>query len=248
VGIVEQRKQSRCMNREAASKYRGLAARLNYLSLDRPDLQYAAKVASRYMAEPKEIDWKILKRVARYLIGAPRAVQTFKWQGAPTLITTYTDSDWAGDRSTRKSTSGGVMCVGYHMIKSWSSTQQNIALSSGEAELYAMVKGAAQTKGLMAMMNDFGLKIGAKICTDASAAIGIVHRQGLGKTRHIDVQYLWIQTEVNEGRLKVSKVATSSNPADLLTKALGSKSIQKHLQAIEVTVDTTRANKAPMLQ
>jgi len=163
-----------------------VSQRLNYLSLDRPDLQYAAKVASRYMAEPKEIDWKVLKRAARYLVGAPRAVQTFKWQSMPGHIATYTDSDWAGERATRKSTSGGVMCIGSHMVKSWSSTQQNIALSSGEAELYAVVKGAAQTKGLMAMMNDFGLKVGAKVCTDASAAIGIVHRQGLGKTRHIE--------------------------------------------------------------
>ena len=74
------------------------------------------------------------------------------------------------------------------MIKSWSSTQQVMALSSGEAELYGALKGATQTKGLISMMADFGEKVVATVCSDASAAISIAHRQGLGKTRHIEVQ------------------------------------------------------------
>ena len=55
-------------------------------------------------------------------------------------------------------------------LKSWSSTQQVIALSSGEAELYGMLKGATHTKGLIAMMADFGEKVAATVCSDASAA------------------------------------------------------------------------------
>ena len=134
------------MDKHDASRYRALSARLNYLSLDRPDLQFAAKQASRYMATPRVSDWALLKRTARYLVGCPRSVQTFRWQVPPSMVTTFTDSDWAGDRSSRKSTSGGVVCLGHHMIKSLSSTQQLVALSSGEAELYAFIKGASQTK------------------------------------------------------------------------------------------------------
>ncbi len=58
---------------------------------------------------------------------------------------TDTDSDWAGDKRSRTSTSGGVIKLGCHVLKSWSSTLHCIALSSGEAELYALVKGATQT-------------------------------------------------------------------------------------------------------
>ena len=57
------------------------------------------------------------------------------------------------------------------------------------------------------------------MCSDASAVIGTAHRQGLGKTRHIQIHYLWIQREVKEGKLTV-KVSTNNNPADLLTKAM----------------------------
>ena len=140
---LQERDNSEYMDKHDASRYRAPSARLNYLSLDRHDLQFAAKQASRYMATPRVSGWALLKRTARNLMGCPRSVQTFRWQVPPSMVTTFTDSDWAGDRSRRKSTSGGVVCLGHHVIKSWSSTQQLVALSSGKAELYALIKGAS---------------------------------------------------------------------------------------------------------
>ena len=245
--VKEQREKSAELSPQEASRYRAIVARLNYLALDRPDLQYAAKSACRHMAAPREHDWKTVKRVARYLIGCPRAVQNFVWQRMPTAVTTYVDSDWAGDRTTRKSTSGGAMCLGKHLVKSWSTSQKTIALSSGEAELYALVKGAAQSKGLMSLMLDFGRELTATVCSDASAAVSMVHRSGLGKVRHIEVQYLWVQSEVAEGRLAVRKVGTNYNPADLLTKPLSSETMQRHLTALGCKVDATRSKRAPTL-
>ena len=59
------------------TKYRALCARINYLALDRPDLQYAAKEASRKMGAPQSGDWLILRRIGRYLQGTPRVTQLF---------------------------------------------------------------------------------------------------------------------------------------------------------------------------
>ena len=87
------------------------------------------------MARPSQGNWILLKRLARFLVGAPRLVQHFAWQGKGQDVCTYTDSDWAGDKVSRKSTSGGIMFIGEHVIKSWSSNQTIIALSSAEAEL-----------------------------------------------------------------------------------------------------------------
>ena len=87
------------------------------------------------MSAPCTQDWKLLKRLGRYLLLAPRVVQVFVWQDDPGELTTFVDSDWAGDRITRKSTSGGMVFRGHHLIKSWSSNQQIVALSGGEAEL-----------------------------------------------------------------------------------------------------------------
>ena len=121
-----------------ATRYRALVARLNYLALDRPDIQVGVKEAAKKMFAQRASDWKLLKRLGRYLKGHPRAVQVFVWQDTPAELVTYVDSDWAGDRGSRKSTSGGMVFRGHHLIKSWSTSRQVIALSSGEAELYAL--------------------------------------------------------------------------------------------------------------
>ena len=64
------------------------------------------------MATPSQGNWIILKRLARYLVGAPRLVQNFIWQERHQAICSYTDSDWAGDKVSRKYTPGCIMVMG----------------------------------------------------------------------------------------------------------------------------------------
>ena len=125
----------------------------------------------------------------------------------------YTDADWAGCRKTRKSTSGGVVMRGSHCIKYWSKTQHNIVFSTAEAELVAMVKGICEAKGVAAVMKDMiGEDSGAiGVYTDASAAIGMAQRLGVGKEWHIDVSILWVQQNQREGEIDVKKVGTKTN-------------------------------------
>ncbi len=125
---------------EEKTRYRSAAARIKYLASDRPDIQFAAKEICRAMSTPQKEDWLKVKKVGRYLQGKPRSVHLFKWQDRPEHIDVYCDSDWAGENVTGKSTSGGMIFWGEHLIKSWSSTQKNISLSSGEAELMALNK------------------------------------------------------------------------------------------------------------
>ena len=81
-------------------------------------------------------------------------MQGFVGRNDPGELGTYVDSDWAGDRVSRKSTSGGMVFRGHHLIKACSTNQQIIALSGGEAELYALTKGAAQTLGIVSLAQD----------------------------------------------------------------------------------------------
>ena len=136
------------------------------------------------------------------------------------------------------------MMIGSHLIKSGSSTQPIIALSSGEAELYALVKGASQATGLMSMLADYRIPVSAKVCVDSTAALGITHRVGLGKTRHISTQYLWVQEKVYNGELEVQKVGTHENPADLLTKYVKAELIARHLESLHGRLEDHRANTA----
>ena len=91
-------------------------------------------------------------------------------------MTTFSDADWAGCRETRKSTTGGCVTIGKHTIKGWSKTQSLIALSSGESELYATLKAAAETLGMLSMLKDLGWKLGGESWRYANAAVGIINR------------------------------------------------------------------------
>ena len=109
------------------------------------------------MATPKTSSWKLLTKIGRYLLGKPRLVMSFKWQSPTETVTSFTDSDWAGCAKTAKSTSGGIVCIGEHVIKTYSRQQRVIALSSAEAELYAMVAASAESLAVIAYAKDMGM-------------------------------------------------------------------------------------------
>ena len=102
--------------------------------------------------------------------------------------------------------------LGSHLVKSWSLTQATVSLSSGEAEYYALVKGGSAGLGIKSMLKEMGVNVEIKISTDASAAVGMVKRRGLGRVRHIDVSQLWIQNKVQEGQIKIRKVGHKRKP------------------------------------
>ena len=112
--------------------------------------------------------------------------------------------------------------LGNHCIKTWSSTQGAVALSSAEAEFYAMIEAVIRAKGVLNVMKEIGFKVAAhvQLFTDSSAAKSFVSRRGLGKMRHLEIRDLWLQREVGLGKVTVNKVAGPKNPADLMTKFL----------------------------
>ena len=109
---------------------------------------------------------------------------------------------------------------GCHCIKSWSSNQSVIAISSGEAELCAVVKGASELLGMLSIGRDLQVGLSGHLHSDSSAAIGMSHRRGLGKVKHLHTQYLWVQERVRSEDFKLHKERTDRNRADLMTKHL----------------------------
>jgi hypothetical protein len=242
----DQRDPDEELGGKEATKYRAIAARLNYLSQDRPDIQYAAKEISRDMSKPKVGSWGKVKRLCRYLKGKMRYVYEFDWQET-SVAHSYSDSDYAGCTTTRKSTSGGVLAIGSHVVKTWSTTQVVIATSSGEAEYYALVKAASIGLGAKSLLKDLGYDLKIIVHTDSSACKGIASRSGLGKMRRIEVQYLWVQDVVKKGRLVVKKIHGLVNPADLLTKYLNGDRITELMGRVGVRAREGRARVAPAM-
>ena len=203
-----------------SKEYRALAARANYLAQDRMDIQFAAKECCRGMSSPSVGDLKALRRLARYLIFAPRVVWQFVFQARPTHVRVYSDSDWAGCRRTARSTSGGVAMLGAHCLRSYSVTQKFVTLSSGEAELMAMVKATTEAVGLTQLAASWGIDLQASVFVDSTAALAVTNRKGCGKLRHVRIGYLWIQELAEADTVGFAKVHGEVNPADLATKHL----------------------------
>ena len=87
---------------EAATRFRAVAARLNYMSQDRSDLATATMRICSKMSDPSESDLVDLKRIGRYLLHRPRAPYVYRWQKSGLPIHACSESDWAGDRNSRR--------------------------------------------------------------------------------------------------------------------------------------------------
>ena len=147
-------------------------------------------------------------------------VTRYPWRPIDKNLTVYGDSNHAGCLRTRQSTVGGVAVWGGQFLKSWSKTISILCLSSGESELAAVVKATAEGIGLGSVLMDFGFESRLTVRSDATAAIGMVKRQGLGKVRHLAVADLWVQQRVRLGHVHLAKHPGTENPADALTKVL----------------------------
>jgi hypothetical protein len=224
------------METSEGTRYRRAVARVNYLAQDRPDLAVAASVLSRSMAKPMVGDEVRLKRVLRYLKSHPFCRLEYKWQEEPTAITLLTDSDWAGDVRTRRSTTGMVIQLGGHLVYFASKLQKTVALSSGEAELNALVSGMTEAMGVCSLSGDWNSSVPIVCFCDSSAARGISHRIGVGKMKHLQVRQLWVQEQVKLQRATVSWIPRCQNSADAFTHSCSEVGLQDHLRRINVVV------------
>jgi len=188
------------------------------------------------MANPRIGDDARLKRVIRYLKSDPQCRISYRFQDPPSGIHVLSDSDWAGDRVTRKSTSGIMVVAGQHLLHFASRLQKTIALSSGEAELNAQVLGLIEALGVSSLCGEWGLSSAVACFCDSSAARGIANRVGVGKMKHLQVKQLWIQEQVRLGRATVAWIPRRLNAADALTHPCTEAQLTDLLKKVGVRV------------
>merc|ERR1712122_102503 len=135
--------------------------------------------------------------------------------------------------------------AGAHLVRNWSSTQNVITLSSGEAELAGIVKGTAEALGLRSLAIDLGLTVSIQVYADSAAAIGICRRSGIGRVRHLATGQLWVQEKIRSGEVALFKVHGGLTPADILTKHVARELIDKHIQRMCLSHGGPRAASAP---
>ncbi len=123
---------------------------------------------------------------------------------------------------------------GSYCLKAYSSTQDMIALSSGEAEVYGIVRAGSLGLGLVGLCQDLGLKVSFRSNTGSSAAKSIGSRRGVGQVRHLDVRELWLQERVGRGDMVFREAPGAEKLADILTKHVPTRRLGKHMAGFGV--------------
>ena len=107
-----------------------------------------------------------------------------------------------------------------------------MSLSTAESELHGIANGNQVALGMKSMFSDLNIDIPLRIHSDATAAIGIARRRGLGKLRHLDVEDLWVQEKVRNKQVEIVKVLGTDNPSDLMTKHVDAKLLGEHVRSM----------------
>ena len=189
----------------------------SYLSQDRSDLKFASMQVCCAMTSPSVRDMQRVKRIGRYLAGKSTAVFLFRWQQRCELEA-YSDTDWGGDRTTRRSMSAAVIIRGEHCLEEWTKKQQLMSWSNATSELYAAVKTASEGLDIQSLTKNLKIECKLNLFLDASATMCLVHRTDLDKAKHVNVQHLWIQEASKSEKLVIKKAGTHVKVPDLMTK------------------------------
>lgn len=185
----------------------------------RPDISFAVNVASRVLDKPCEEHWMLVKRIMRYLKGTADVGLLYKKNGKCEV---YSDADYAGDKETRKSTSG-IVCMNASAAIIWQSKrQQCVSLSTTEAEYVSAASAAKEMVWLRKLFVECKLEIvDYTLHIDNMSALRLIKNPEFHqRSKHIDVKYHFIRDLYNKKEIDIKYVRSEDQTADIFTKAL----------------------------
>jgi hypothetical protein len=139
------------------------------------------------------------------------------------VVEAYADADWANDKLDRKSITGWVAKINGDVVSWASKKQRTVAQSTCEAELYAEAAAMNEVLWLRGLLAELGLRVQepSMILGDNQSTIALSeHGVKSERTKHVDVKYHFITSEISKGSVGVKWVPSSEQQADVLTKAL----------------------------
>lgn len=203
-------------------RYQRLVGKLIYLSHTRPDIAFPVSVVSQFMNKPNEEHMDAVYRILRYLKMTPGKGIFFKG-GGNKGIEIYSDPDWAGSISGRKSTTGYCTYV-LRTLVIWRSKKPSVvARSSAEAEYRALAQSICEGLWIKRLLEELRISTSEpmKVFCDNLAAISIaknpVHHD---RTKHVEIDRHFIKEKVESRILNLIYTPTHLQVADILTKAL----------------------------
>lgn len=212
-----------------ASDYRSMVGALQYLTMTRPDLQYAVQQACLHMHTPTTAHQALVKRILRYIRGTTELGLHLGRSDKMELVA-YSDADWAGCPDTRRSTSGFCVFLGDTMV-SWSSKRQTtVSRSSAEAEYRGVANAVAECTWLRHLLGELDCPLAKAtivFCDNVSACYMSTNPVHHKRTKHIELDVHFVREKVAVGQCKVLHVPTTQQLADVMTKGLPTASFKE---------------------
>ena len=205
-----------------ATLYRQLVGSLVYLTVTQPDISYTVHIVSQFMAAPRSLHYAAVLRILQYLKGTLFHGLHLSSQSSLTLQA-YSDANWAGDPTDRRSTTGYCFLLGDSLI-SWRSKKQSVvARSSTEAEYRALADTTVELLWLRWLLQDLGIDCSTAIpihC-DNRSAIKIAHNDVFHeRTKHIEIDCHFVRHHLLQGTLQLRSVSSQDQLADIFTKPM----------------------------
>lgn len=202
--------------------YRSLAGALQYLTFTRPDIVFAVQQVCLFMHDPREPHFTALKRILRYVKGTiSHGLQIHK--SPIDKLTAYSDADWAGCPSTRRSTSGFGIFLGDSLV-SWSSKRQvTVSRSSVEAEYRGVTNAVAEATWLRNLLSELKCPISKAtivFCDNISVVYLSSNPVKHQRTKHVEIDIHFVRERVALGQVRVLHVPSALQYADIFTKGL----------------------------
>ncbi|GJY62047.1 ribonuclease H-like domain-containing protein [Tanacetum coccineum] len=202
--------------------YRSLAGALQYLTFTRPDISYAVQQVCLFMHDPREPHLSALKRILRYVRGTlSYGLQLYS--STTSSLVAYSDADWAGCPTTRRSTSGYCVFLGNNLL-SWSSKRQfTLSRSSVEAEYRGVTNAVAETCWLRNLLRELHTPLATATlvyCDNVSVVYLSSNPVQHQHTKHIEIDIHFVRDLVATGAIRVLHVPSRYQYADIFTKGL----------------------------
>ena len=194
---------------------------LVYLTVTRPDISYAVHQVSQYLSTPRFTHYTAVLRILQYLKDTLFHGLFYSAQ-SPLVLHAFSDTDWAGDPTNRRSTTGYYFLLG--SLISWQSKKQTFVVrSSTEAEYRALADTTSELLWLRWLLKDLGVSTSSAtpLYCDNQSAIHIAHNDVFHEwTKHIEIDCHFIQYHLVHGALKLFSVSSKDQLADIFTKSL----------------------------
>ena len=219
--------------------YRQAIGSLIYLMTStRPDISFAVSLLSRFMQKPRELHWRFLKRLLRYIKTTNFCSLVFKKNNKmcmPKLIG-LTDSDYAGSLDDRKSTSGYAFNYGECLISWHSSRQKTVSLSSTEAEYIGLTSAVKELIWLNQLLSELNRQVFQLViyCDNKSAICLAKNPEFHARSKHIDIRHHFIREAKDAHKILIGQISTNEMPANIFTKALPKVKHKKCLQLLGI--------------